>query len=154
MQARYLSMRTMAAATFGALWITGCGGGGEAESVGGPCIIQTIGPSLTITSATSAMTGVAIAVVTLSEVSVGGLAVTALPSGHWVNIKADGSKLECTVACGFSALTGTTIFTVSAPGYASQTIRTTSAYATYVGPGCPATYSNGAQISISLSPLS
>jgi hypothetical protein len=153
MQARDLNMRTMVAATFGALWIAGCGGGGEADSVAGPCIIQTMGPSLTIASVTSATTGAAIPVITLSDVSVGGMAVPALPTGDWVNVKAAGSNLECTVACGFSSAEGATTLTVSAPGYASKAISATSGYATRVG-GCPGSYSNGAQISISLSPLS
>ena len=153
MATRFRKAHAWVTLSFGVMWISGCGGGGTSEdSLAGPCVIVPSGPSLTIAAATHATTGLAIPVITLSDVKIGGTAMTAFLPGELMNAKPIGSNLECTVACGFSSSEGATTFTVSAPGYASKTVNTTSTYATRVG-GCPGSLSNGARISIALEPL-
>ena len=132
--------------------VAGCGGGGDDDLVG-TCDTVTVGPSLTVSAATNAVNGSAIAVVLLHNIRLNGAPFpVALPTVHWVNVRNVGQALECTLACGFTNQEGIATFDVSAPGYASKSVSTTAAYATKVN-GCPGAYRDGASISVSLDPL-
>lgn len=145
---------TAAAAALCAALATGCGGGGsESDDRAYACFVRSEGPALIIAAATDANTGAAIPVITLSNVTVGGITVQPqAPVLESINIRVVGGALECTTACGFSPFEGATTFTASAPGYASKVINTTSAYTTFTGT-CEVHASNGTRVSITLAPL-
>ncbi|WP_156392038.1 MULTISPECIES: hypothetical protein [unclassified Roseateles] len=135
------------------LGLTACGGGGDdRESVGCPAIVLSDGPSLILASVQNAATAASIPVVVLSDITVGGSRVPLeLLSQQSLNVRVVGNTLECTLPCGFSASAGEQAFTVSAPGYISQTVSAIGSYAGRRGE-CPPTLTDGKRISLSLHP--
>ncbi|MEO5669646.1 MAG: hypothetical protein ABIR26_03040 [Ramlibacter sp.] len=143
---------TLATLIFG---LTSCGGGGDDAPVAGPCVVRYAEPSLIISSVQNAATGAAIPVVSLSGITIDGVAFNMAPlAAEARNVRAVGSALECTTACGFTVHEGAIAFTVSAPGFLPRSVAATGAYSSRSGNpgGCPLDLTGGNRINLSLTP--
>ena len=134
--------------------VASCGGGGASdERVFGPCVVNYAEPILTIASVIDATSSAAVGTVTLTDISLNGASID--PStlvAISANVQLAGGVLQCTVPCALATEAGTYSATVSAAGYKSTDITVAAQYQTFVG-GCPASYSGGKHISISLQSL-
>jgi hypothetical protein len=137
------------------LALVACGGGGQTDDrVAGPCYVSYDDPVLTIASATDSMSTGPIAQLTISSISVDGIALDLRALGTPIsNAQVIGNSVQCTVPCGFSTQQGTYSATISAAGYQSAALSVTASYQTVTGGGCPAIYSGGKHTSVSLQPL-
>ena len=120
----------------------------------GPCYVGYDDPVLTIASATDGVSSAPIAQLTISNISVDGIAIdlrtVTVPIS---NAQVTGNSVRCTVPCGFSTQQGTYSATLSAVGYQPAALAVAASYQTVTGGGCPAIYSGGKHTSVILQPL-
>jgi len=134
--------------------LSGCGGGGDEETLYGPCFIDANEPALTIDGVRNSISGAVIPSFVLSGISVHGHPMVL---GHYerptiaINSRVVGATVECGTPCGFSRQEGMYTFTVSATGYVSKAVTVSGRYAAYAG-GCPGLLSGGAHTAFTLNP--
>ena len=115
---------------------------------------------LTVQSATDT-NGKAVPNLVLGNFEVNGQPRTAAAAAGQENGKYGATEnngvLDCTIACGFGTDQGTYQFTVSAPGYVTQTVSTNAVYSAQSGvnddaDGCPSnvTDDGGSKIALTL----
>ena len=136
------------------LGLSACGGGGEEANLAGACFVAYAEPSLIIASVQNAVSAASVPVVSLSNITLDGMAFNSsyLPPG--ANVRPIGSTLECTLPCGFAVQEGALAFTVSAPGYVARSVAANGAYSSRTGngAGCPLYLTGGNRIADALSP--
>ena len=134
--------------------VASCGGGGASdEQLFGPCVVNYTEPILTIASVIDPTSSAVVGTVTLTDISFNGASIDlSTLVAVSTNVQLIGGVLQCTVPCALATEAGTYSATVSAAGYKSTNVTVAAQYQTFVG-GCPASYSGGKHISISLQSL-
>jgi hypothetical protein len=136
--------------------VTACGGGGgndTANSAVGPCVVNYEEPILVITAASDAVSAAPVTEIALTDVKVNGVPLDLRVLGVTTpNVRVVGSSLQCTLPCGFATTEGAYSATLTASGYQSSSLLVSAQYQSFVG-GCPAKYSGGKHVAVSLQPL-
>jgi len=136
------------------LLVASCGGSGTSdEQVFGPCVVNYAEPILIIASVVDATSSAVVGTVALTDISFNGTSIDlSTLVAVSTNLQLAGGVLQCTVPCALATEAGTYSATVSAAGYKSTNVTVAAQYQTFVG-GCPASYSGGKHISVSLQAL-
>lgn len=131
------------------LCLAACGGG-SSTGAAGICVHQYLDPVLHFEGAVDAETEVPISSIVISNVSLNGAAVSEDQLRvNASNAAVSGSMITCTLPCGLLQSEGPYALTVSASGYAPQSIGVVAKYRTFAG-GCPSSSSDGTVIQLRL----
>lgn len=136
-----------------ALMMMACGGGEEREDIlAGPCVHQFLSPVLTIEAVSGSNTAGSLSKVTLNQVVIGGVPVSAETLAQVSsNVLVDGGSLRCTLPCAFGTTEGIYTFVASADGYKPTDVSVEARYTAFIG-GCPSINSGSVNVTIALVP--